>query len=294
MVLIGSLVVPPELQVLWNNLFVVSDNRRYGAVRKTGYLTSRQKVTDLTTRSLLPQIKALRDNLTVAEIDAWKVAGAASGQNWWNLFVADTSYRIKHGISGVNSPSPLYQYKVGRIEIAAPATRAKLIQYHPNLYYVSKKMRGSTTMREDVAITEKLSLPLTIGLSYQSNLGSAGASPKAEFYAIIKSSYQGRTIETKTSIALNLATAWTRQTIVIDDVIGVARSYDLFIELTDVNGTFDFDNIVAQHNGTNYARDKRCNDVNNELTLVNYQIEKSWEELILPIGAAYDSIYPTY
>lgn len=292
MALIGALEVPPELVDLWNKLFTVSDNRVHGAVRKIGYLTSRRKVTNLTTKSLLPQIRELRNSLTVDEVNAWKAAAAVSGQNWWNLFVTDTSYRIKYGIGGIAHPSLLHQYKVGRIEIAAPATRVKLVQYHPVLYYINKKMRGSTTIREDIPITEKLSLPLTIGLSYKSNLGSNGATPKAEFYAIIFSSYQGRTIETKIGLNLSLSSEWVSASTVSSEVIGVARSYNLYIELTDVVGSFEFDNIIATHTGTNYARDKRCNDVNNELTRTNFQIEKSWEELFLPTGAAFDSVYP--
>lgn len=289
---IGALEVPPALVVLWNQLFTVSDNRVHGAVRKIGYLTSRRKVVNLTTRSLLPQIKELRNSLTVDDVNAWKAAAAVGGQNWWNLFVTDTSYRIKYGMAGIAHPSLLHQYKVGRIEIAAPATRVKLVQYHPVLYYINKKMRGSTTIREDVPISEKLSLPLTIGLSYKSNLGSNGTTPKAEFYAIIFSSYQGRTIETKVGLSLNLSQPWTSAQTIATEVIGVARSYNLYIELTDVSGSFEFDNIIANHTGTNYARDKRCNDVNNELSVTNFQIEKSWEELILPTGAAFDSVYP--
>lgn len=289
---IGALVVPPELLDLWNRLFTVSDNRVHGAVRKIGYLKSRSKVVNLTTRSLLPQIKSMFNTLTVDEVNAWKSAAAVSSQNWWNLFVTDTSYRIKYGLPGAARPSLLHQYKVGRIEIAAPANRAKLVQYHPILYYINKKMRGSTTIRENVAITEKLALPLTIGLSYESNLGSSGASPKAEFYALIYSSYQGRTIETKIGLNLNLSQSWTSATAIATEVIGVARSYNLYIELTDVRGDFEFDNIIARHTATNYARDKRCNDVNNELTRSNFQIERSWEELTLPAGAAFDSIYP--
>lgn len=290
---IGALEVPPALLVLWNQLFTVSDNRVYGAVRKIGYLSSRRKVTNLTTKSLLPQIKELRNSLTIDEVNDWKTAAAAGGQNWWNLFVADTSYRIKYGIAGIAHPSPLHQYKVGRIEIAAPATRVKLVQYHPVLYYINKKMSGSTTIRENVAITEKLLLPLTIGLSYKSSLGSNGTSPKAEFYAIIFSSYQGRTIETKIGFDFNLSQEWTSATAIASEVIGVARSYNLYFELTDVTGFLEFDNIKAIHTGTNYARDKRCNDVNNELTSTNFQIEKSWEELILPTGSGFDSIYPS-
>lgn len=292
MALVGTLNIPPELAEAFRKLFTASDNRRYGAVRKHGYLMPRAKKLNVSTRSLLPQIRDLRDTLTTPEIDAWKAAAAESGQNYWNLFVQDTAYRIKYGIGGLATPSPLHQYKVGRIEILAPAQKVIIAQYHPNKYWASKKMRGPTTIREDVAIYETLLLPLEIGLSYKSNLSSVVSSPIAKFYAIIYSSYQGRTIESQVGFTLDLSSAWQRQTVTATEVIGVARSYDLWIELDGVTGTLDFDNTLARHTGTNYARDKRCNDVNNELTTVNYQIEKSWEEQFLPAGASFDSIYP--
>ena len=289
---IGTMNIPPEFALLWQRCFGISDNRVHGAVRKSGYLTAREKKIVLSNKSLLSQIKETWATLTPAEQANWKAVGVACGQNWWNLFVQDTSYRIKYGIAGIALPSPLHQYKVGRIEIATPATRVKLVQYHPVLYYINKKMRGGTTVREDIPITEKLLLPLTIGLSYRSNLGSVGTSPKAEFYAIIYSSYQGRTIETKVGLNLDLSTAWTSASTTATEVLGVARYYSLFIELTDVRGYFEFDNINSTHTATNYARDKRCNDVNNELDKTNFQIETSWEELFLPATAGFDSVYP--
>lgn len=62
--------------------------------------------------------------------------------------------------------------------------------------------------------------------------------------------------------------------------------------LDGVRGWLEWDNVLAKHTGTNYARDYRCTDVNNELTSVNYQIEKSWEEQFLPSHTAFDSVYP--
>lgn len=292
MAIVGALVVPPELQKLWSNLFDVSDNRRSGAVRKSGYLLSRQKKLKVTTKSLLPQISALKKTLTPEQVDAWKAASSASSQNYYNLFVQDTAYRLKYGIAGLATPSPLHSYKVGRIEIAAPASRVKLVQYHPPLYYVNKKLRGNTTMRENVAVYEKLVLPLVIGISYRSNLIETTEDVRVKFYAIVKSSYQGRTIETEFNYELELTTGWTRAEVTCAEVIGVARSYDMYIDINGARGVLEFDNVSAFHTETNFARDKRCIDVNNTLTRVNYQIEKSWQELILPAGSGFDSVYP--
>lgn len=289
---VGALEIPPELIDLMRSILSPTSNRRTGSIRKAGYLPSRARVNQLTTKSLLPQISELWNSLTLPQQNAWKIAAGATGMNGWNLFVQDTAYRLKYGISGLATPSPLHQYKVGRIEINAPAERVLLAQYHPVLYYVNRKVRGATTLREDVAVTEKLVLPLLISLSYRAQLTPTREDYKAKFYAIIYSSYQGRTIETEIGFNFDLETGWVRETASSSEVIGVARYYNLWIELDGVRGWFEWDNVVAQHTGTNYARDKRCNDVNNELTRTNFQIEKSWEEQFLPSGAAFDSVYP--
>ena len=290
---VGALEVPPELLELFHKLVSVSDTRRTGSVRKHGYLQSKKKILNLTTRSLLPQIRDLRASLTTEDIEAWKEAAAEGRQNWWNLFVQDTAYRLKHGLPGLATPSVLHQYKVGRIEIQAPATRVLLTQYHPIKYYVSKKMRGNTSVRVDVPVIERLQLPLTIGTSYRANLSAVGAEARARMYAIVISHYQGRDIQTELSFDFDLVTGWTRTELALNEVIGVARTYQLFIELNDVQGAFEWDNALANHTGTNWARDWRCSDVNNELTRENYQIEKSWEELFLPFRTAFDSVYPS-
>lgn len=292
MALVGYLEVPPELQALLKNLISSTSNRRTGAVRKAGYLPSRKRVNQLTQRSLLPQIRDFWDGLTEPERTAWKVAAKTTNMNGWNLFVQDTAYRLKYGIAGLAAPSNLHQYKVGRVEIAAPAQRVVLRQYHPEKYYISKKVRGDTTLRENVAIHERLRLPLVLAMSYRAQLVPTAPDARARFYATIYSSYQGRTIETERGFDFDLTTGWQRDATSITEVIGVARSYDLWIELHNVRGWLEFDNVVSEHTGSNYARDFRCNDVNNELTMANFQIEASWEEQFLPNGTAFDSVYP--
>lgn len=292
MALTGSLEVPPELLELFQKLISPANSTRSGAVRKHGYLQSRQKIANLTNRSLLPQIRDMRESLSPLELQRWKNAALAGRQNWWNLFVQDTAYRIKYGLPGLADPSELHQYKVGRIEIEAPAKRVLLTQYHPSKYWVSKKNRGNTSIRQDVAVIERLRLPLLIGTSYRSNLSAVGDEPRVRVYAIVTSQYQGRNIETEVSCDLARSTAWTTVSAVCNEVIGTARDYQLFIELNDVQGSFEWDNFNSRHTGMNWARDWRCSDVNNELTRVNYQIEKSWEELFLPYKTAFDSVYP--
>lgn len=288
----GALEVPPELVELFHKIVSPSDTRRTGSIRKHGYLQSRAKVLSLTNRSLLPRIRDIRDSLTPDQIQAWKTSAEAGRQNWWNLFVQDTAYRLKHGIEGIAKPSPLHQYKVGRIETAAPAERVLLTQYHPRKYFVNKKVRGNTTLREDVPVYENFQLPLKIETSYRSNLAPTRPDGKARFFAVVYSHYQGRKIETELAINFDFSTGWTRASATINEVIGQAIHYQLYIELDGVRGAFEWDNVVSMHTGTNWARDWRCTDVNNELTRVNWQIEKSWEELELPYKTAFESVYP--
>jgi len=293
MATIGGLNVPPELIALFRQLFRVNDNNRYGSVARHGHLLSKQKKLDVSTRSLLPQIRELWGALSAPEKLAWKNAGDQTNYNAWNLFVQDTSYRIKYGIPSIATPSNLHQYKVGRIEINAPADSARLAQYHPEHYYKLQKVVGTKGFYEDVKITERLQLPLEVGLSYQCDLTATSGTPVARFYAEVISSYQGRDIETQVGIDFDLVTGWQRETITLTEALGVVRSYTLFIEFDDVRGWLEWDNVLSRHTATNWARDYRCNDVNNTLTRANYQIEKSWEEEFLPVGCAFDSVYPT-
>ncbi len=94
---VGALEVPPELLELFQKLVSPSDTRRTGAVRKHGYLQSREKIYNLTTRSLLPDIRDMRKTLLTEEIEVWKQAAAAGRQNWWNLFVQDTAFLLTVG-----------------------------------------------------------------------------------------------------------------------------------------------------------------------------------------------------
>ena len=292
MAVVGSFDIPEEFLRLFNNLVRRVDTRRHGAVAQQGHLLSRQKKLNVSNRSLLPQISEQWATLDTTQKNAWKSAGSANNLNGWNLFVQDTAYRIKYGLSGLATPSDLHQYKCGKIEIASPASSAKLVQYHPNRYWKLQKVAGSKALYTDIAINEKLVLPLDIGLSYKSNFIEQSDDAYVRFYAIITSHYQGRDIETVSGFDIPFSTDWARQTIECSEVLGLARSYELWLDFFDVRGEFYWDNLRSYHTGTNWARDYRCNDVNNNLSKINYQIEKSWEEQLLPSGSAFDSVYP--
>ncbi len=293
MALAGGLEIPPELLELWRELIRPSSPRRYGAVAKNGHLLNPIKKRAISSRSLLPEIRDLWETLTEPQKNDWKLAAEQCKMRGWNLFVQDTAYRLKYGLVGLATPDILYQYKVGKVEINSPAQGAQIIQYHPPKYYKMVKVRGTKALYKDVPIYETLKLPLIFQLSYKSNMVATTAYAKIRVYAEIISQYQGRNITTNFDIETPLSSVWSRGTVTAGEVLGTARSYNIRLDFTDVRGTFLFDNVECFHTGSNWARDFRCNDINNELTKVNYQIEKSWEETFLPAGAAFDSVYHT-
>jgi len=253
---------------------------------------SKKSVKGLTARSLLPVISEAWATLTDLQKIAWSNAGAEMGLNGWRLFVQDHSARIKNEIAGIATPSTLHQSWVGYIEILDPATEAKLVQLHPNAYWVSQKVPGHKGMYEPVKIVETFSLPLTLNINYKSNLVSTGAGSYAKFYARIKSSYQGVDRYTNLEIPFDLITDWKAATTNISSVIGQLASYNLFIELYNLQGDLYFDNVKATHDGQNWVRDTYCKDPNQAFTRAFYQIPKNWAAEILPAGAEFGSFYP--
>lgn len=291
MATVGTLEIPPELEAAWKEFLRVVSPKKYGSVAKKGHLLSKKAVRAVAARSLLPEIRDAWAGLTQAQRDAWGAAAQQNAQTGWRLFVQDTSYRLKYGLPGLSEPSLFHQYKVAHVDINAPASGVLLKQTHPPSYYKRRKVPGTKSSYEEVRVDEHFQLPLLFGMSYRTALTALNENARIEIYAVVKSSYQGRTIESETRIALPLSSDWARETALVTEVVGVVRSYELFIESRDCRGWFEFDNVISYHSGSNYARDARCNDVNNELTRLNYQVEKSWKEVYLPTGAAYDSIY---
>lgn len=288
----GFIDAPENLQVLLANLLQYSNRYINAGVRKKSGIIPEKKKYNVPSRSFLPAVAELWAGLSEPERDAWKTAGAQTNLNGWNLFVQDTCYRMKYGYTGLAVPSNNHQYKVGRLQIEAPASKIVISQTHPIEWYKLKKVTGTKSQYYEVSVTEQLMLPLTIGLSYRSDLTAAGGTPIAKFYAKVISHYQGRDIETQAGFDIDLSSNWTRETTTLTEVLGVARWYSLFIELRDVRGYVEFDNVLATHTGSNYARDFRCNDINTPLSRTFFQVSKSWEGIEVPYGSDFESVYP--
>jgi len=268
------------------------DRFQAARIRVKNSFLSRQKFLKLAARSYLPAIKVLWWAFSDAQRAAWKAVDFHFHKHGWRTFVADQSRRIKLDLPGVVTPSIYHQDMVGEIYIAAPATEAKIIQPHPYAYWVSRKVAGKKAMYEPIKIQEIFSLPLSLGISFKADLVAAGPNPSAKFYAEIKHLYQGQNLLDKLEINIPLVHDWTRATATSAFYLGLAISYNLYVELHDVLGTLLFDDVVAQHNAQNWARDIFCSNIDQSFTRSFYQVPKNWAAVIMPAGAEFASVYP--
>jgi len=255
---------------------------------------SRAKKKGITQRSMFVELSSAWQGFSQATRDAWDLAGAVSNMSGWKLFVQDTTNRRKMDLAGYATPDVIYQSKVGRITIDPPATGLTIVQLHPQSYFVNKKVTGTRSQYEPKLISENLSLPIDISISYKADLKAIDSSAYAKFYVIVYSNYQGRDIENVCEIPFNLSNSWASLTSRISSVIGVFRGYTAFIQIHNARGTLLFDNVKIIHSSLNWARDPYCNYIERSFTKAFYQIPRNWgvEEIIE--GAQYGSIYHTF
>jgi len=306
----------PEAQVdkYWGQLRA-GDRFVFPRVIRKNVFFGRKKIKGLTRRSYLPAVAKVWAGFTDQQKADWKALDSHPRKHGWRSFVADQCKRIKFGLPGTATPNEYHQDVVGAIDIQEPAEEVKLAQFHPSQYWVKVKISGKKAMYEPVSVTEALALPLKISINYKSDLvstveiidwgygekiygeavyGDDGISgPFVKFYAEVRHFYQGRNIDTKLEIDIPLVSNWTKQDIILDSVLGEVSSYNLYIYLLKVRGTFLFDNPKAEHSAQNWGRDTYCKNVAQSFTRAFYQVPKNWAAICLPAGADFDSYYPS-
>lgn len=285
------ILVNPAMEAGFYSALKSSDRFVYSRITRNDTLLSRSKKKGVKTKSLLPQIAAIWNGLTVSEVDAWYSAADKMDLNGWQLFVQDQTLRILNDLPGVATPSDLHQSWVGNIRIASPASSIKIVQFHPHTYWVSRKVIGKKGMYEPVQVVEDFVLPLKISLNYRANLVSSGAGSFAKFYAKIWHRLQGVDLQHVLEVPLELSTGWVYGEATCNELIGQIVGYDLYFELYNLRGDLFFDNIKAEHSGQNWARDPFCKSIDITFTRAFYQIPQNWAAVNLPSGAEYDSVY---
>lgn len=285
------LTIPAGLDTTYFNSLQSGDRFTYPHIKVKRLFTSRSRKAGLTQKSLFVQLAPVWAGFSDAVRLAWNNAGAACDLTGFKLLVQDTAVRRANDLTGYATPSTLYQSKVGKIAIESPAVGLTILQLHPQSYYVSKKVSGTRSQYEPKLITEDLSLPVDIAISYFSDLSSAGDSPSARFFITIYSNYQGLTLENICEIPFSLSHSWERLTASISGVKGQFRGYTAFIEIHDAQGYVLFDNVEITHGGINWARDPFCNSIQTTFTKMFYQIPKNWAAQEIISGAFYMSVY---
>jgi hypothetical protein len=283
--------IPAGLEIYFKNQPHPSDRFLYSTMRVLNPFTSRKLRKALTQKSQLPLCSQIWNSFDTTTQNLWKSAGLLTGLTGFRFFVQDKVLRLKNFISGESTPSLLYQSMVGRLHVESPATGLLITQIHPLTYYVLKKKTGKATMYSAVEVVESFALPLNLYINYKTNLTALSGGYSVRFYAIIYSSYQGRTIETPIDIDFDLITDWKTASVGIGEVIGLVRGYALFLELDGVRGDVWFDNVQAVHSGQNWVRDTHCNNIKQAFTKQFFQVPAHWVAIDLPSGSYYNSEY---
>jgi len=287
----GVITIPAGLDLSYRKAVQSGDRFLYPHVKVKRLFTSRSRKKGLSQKSLFVKLAPVWNDFDVPTKTAWITAGAVCNLTGFKLFIQDTAKRLANDLAGYSTPNVLYQSMVGKIQIEAPAVGLTILQLHPQSYYVSHKVTGTRSQYEPKLIQENLSLPVDIAISYKSDLVSAGVSPRARFFIIVYSNYQGRTIENNCEINFTLSHDWQRLTASISGVIGQFRGYTAFIEIQDARGTLLFDNVEIIHTGLNWARDPFCNSIQTSFTKAFYQIPKNWAPEEIISGAFYGSVF---
>jgi hypothetical protein len=284
-------LIPPELDASYSKCLMPGDRYSIPRVRRKVLFLSRNRKKGLTEKSLIPSLSLVWNALTQGERDLWTSTGALSNLTGFKHFLKDKAFRIKNDLEGYATPSIYHQVEVGLLRVEAPATGLKIEQLHPLNYWVYKKVTGTKSQYQPVAITESFDLPLSISINYKSNLTSAGSGAFVKFYCVVYSHYQGRIIETACEISFPLSHDWQTLTSSITSVVGLTRGYTAFLEIYNCTGDLYIDNVEIEHSGQNWCRDSFCNDIDQSFTKAFYLIPKHWDAVDLTDGAWFGSVY---
>lgn len=269
----------------WNDrFFFVSLRRKPGA-----YSVRRKKI--VTQNSLLPQISEAWNNLQQSAKDEWATAAEVDAQRSFRLFVQEFAQSYQYQLDPPQLPSLFAQNNVGRCVISFPAAGFLLKQEHPFEYEIVRNVTGKRSMQYIETVREWLSFPFIIGISWKTNLEPVGTDPFAGFYVEVLSHYQGRDIYTPTYITFGASDEWQRTEIEVQRPIGLIKGYTAYIDVNGYQGELDFDNVLLQHSGQNWARDFRCNNIQTNYTRAFQQVARNWESVIAPSGFLYGSVY---
>lgn len=260
MALLMGITIPAGMEIIYNKTLRMYDISVLCNVGKNPIWFPRSQKILLKNITYLYDIAYRWASLTQDVKDEWNYAANIIGNQRYSLFVQDTSYRKKNGIAGIAIPSIYHQYLVGHINIAAPATSAKIVQYNYHKIY----------------------FPASFELCYHTNLTAAGPDPKAKITLTWNNYVSGDTIERPEIIEMPMISGWDKNSKQITSYSGSKGKWRIEIELTDVTGDLWFDNIFVNYNGALNINDPYCLDV-----------VKWWKGENIGPGVTFETVYPT-
>lgn len=293
MVKVGYVNRTPDIKIPFNRAVVPLTKTVNSSMRANRNIVHRRRRSEIAGRSYLPALRAIWLNLTTEQKAAWFSAAAIDGRAGWFFFVSEMSARWASGLTGVTDITDLHAGRVGHVEIGGSATGILLQQDHNARHKRMIGVVGSKTQKVPTVVNEVLSFPLTIGMSYRSNLTAAGPNPYAKLYARVTTAYKGGNPPAQVECVLSLVSEWQSCESSLDAVVGVPRHYVLGLELHDCTGTLEFDYLRAEHGGTNFAFDIRCDDIAHGFSNANYKLPPPWAAVDLQAGATFGSVYPS-
>lgn len=293
MVKVGFVNRTPDIKIPFNKAVVPVTKTVNSSMRANRNIVHRRRRGEIAGRSYLPVLRAIWVAMSTDDKTAWLSAAAVDGRPGWFFFVSEMSARWSSGLTEVTDITDLHAGRVGHVEIGGTATGILLQQDHNYQHKRMLRVMGSKTQKVPTVVKEVLSVPFTIGLSYRSNLTAAGPSPYARLYATITSAHKGSNPATEVECVLSLVSEWASSEQTLNALVGVPRHYSLSLELRDCTGTFEFDYVRAEHGGTNFAFDFRCDNIANGFNNANYQLPPPWAAIDLQAGATFSSVYPS-
>jgi len=289
---ITTLNVPADLREKYERILAALERFFYPRLARKPRLLSRARRQALLGVTYMFYAADLWRQKSEAEKQEWKNAAEKCGLNGWQLYLKDKVYRLMNNIPGDAVPSIYHQYFVGHIKIESPATKILITQRHPYTWWEWYKKPRRKRMYSKQKITERLTFPFKIALSRRTNLTAVGDLPYCYLLAKIIHFYEGHLFYTMYPIDIPLVSDWGYQEKIIEAPGGYVGTYELQIRLNDVQGEMWFDNIIAEHDGTNFARDKYCDNITREFFDEFFNVAMNWEPTDVPEGALYESIYP--
>lgn len=293
MVKVGFINRSPDIKIPFNRAVVPVTKTVNSSVRANRHRPQRRRRGEIAGRSYLPALRTAWLGLTDDEKNAWIAAAAVDGRLPWHFFVSDTSARWSAGLSGVTNITEFHAGRVGHVELSGTATQITISQEHKLTHRRMQRVVGSKSQQVPTTVQEVLSLPLTIGCCYRSNLTAVGPNPYAKLYARVTTAHKGTNPTTDVVCILALVSGWASCEQTLYAVAGYLRNYSLNLELHDVTGTLEFDYMRAEHGGTNFAYDFRCDNIARGFSNANYQLPPPWTPVDVPLGATYSSVYPS-